>query len=281
MTLIKQFESIKRYGYVCDAEPGDISHWDSDDKDHRKQPDGKWPVVGSEEDKIGKEAVEVGKNDKPPITVKTNESALKKIPTIKVKPHNYTDEQVKQIYKDLPDGVNKRDGTRVEFVHSSYGKIVGHQGYDIKKIIPQLKEIYDNSEPIYDSNYRITESRSDGSKHKEHHNFKGYHNYLGKIEDDTGTYYVRFTTQELKSPKPNVANNQFHNAFVSNIELYKDEATEGRTHSDMYREAHTSRGYDKMLAQFFDDVKKNKTTYDTSEVKSLAEMFERIKGGRL
>lgn len=57
MTLTEQFEQFKLYGYVCDAAPsqtGDISHWKSDDKDHIKQPDGKWPVVGSKEDKISK-----------------------------------------------------------------------------------------------------------------------------------------------------------------------------------------------------------------------------------
>ena len=55
MTLTEQFYSLKNYGYVHDAEPGDISHWESDDKDHRKQIDGSWPVVGSGDDRIGKD----------------------------------------------------------------------------------------------------------------------------------------------------------------------------------------------------------------------------------
>lgn len=47
-----------RNKYTKDTDkPGTVKHWSSDDKDHRKQPDGSWPVVGSKEDKIGKERI--------------------------------------------------------------------------------------------------------------------------------------------------------------------------------------------------------------------------------
>ena len=36
-------------------EVGTVNNWPSDKKDHRKQIDGSWPIVGSEEDIIGKE----------------------------------------------------------------------------------------------------------------------------------------------------------------------------------------------------------------------------------
>jgi hypothetical protein len=268
-----QIKGLKEWIEDTDK-PGTVKHWPSDDKDHRKQPDGSWPVVGSEEDKMYKKkqtkAVEVGEGEKPPIQIRTTEAELKKIPTIKVFPHKYTDKELEEMYKNLPDGINKKDGTRVEFTHSPYGKMIGHQGYDFKKIVPYVRKLFETAEPIFDSNYRSTAIRSDGSKHKEHSNILGYHHFLGKFKDEENqTYYVRFTTQEIKEPNPEKANNQMHNAFISNIDLYKEEATEGRSHSDMDREAKPPRGYDKMIAQFFKEVKLNKTTEDSADQKEI------------
>lgn len=254
---------------IRDADkPGTVNHWKSDNKDHRKQSDGTWPVVGSSDDKIGNElpqkAVDIKKGEKPPIKIRTTETELKKIPTTKIKPHNYSDKQLKEMYKNFPDGVNKKDGTRVRFTHTPYGKMLGHQGYDFRKIVPQFRYIYENSEPIFDSNHRNTETRSDGSKHKQHNNIICFHHFLGKFKDEQEgqTYYIRFTTQEIKEPDPKKANNHMHSSFISDINLYKEEATNGRTHSDMDREAKPIRGFDKMLNQFFEEVKQNNSIND-------------------
>lgn len=56
MTLLDLYLAAKRDRYTCDAEPpGKVKHWESDDKDHRKQSDGSWPVVGSAKDTFKKD----------------------------------------------------------------------------------------------------------------------------------------------------------------------------------------------------------------------------------
>lgn len=50
-----------------------------------------------------------------------------------------------------------------------------------------------------------------------------------------------------------------HNVFISDINLYKEETSEGSKNSDMNRGTNTSRGLDKMLTQVFEEVKSNQT----------------------
>ena len=243
--------------------PGTINHWKSDDKDHRKQSDGSWPVAGSEQDKIGKKTPEkpqvVNPGEELPLNIKATKQQLDNLQEIALKPHNFSEEQLKNIYKELPPGENKKDGTKAEFVNTSFGKIIRHNNPMIKKIIPQLKEIFDNSIPLYDSNYISTGTRGDGSKHKEHSNFEGYHNYLGKVTDGKDEYYVRMTLQELHTKPGKPAKNQFHSAFVSDIQLYKKEAANHRKHLDN-NQATNGRGVDLILAQALNKINSNITS---------------------
>lgn len=264
MTLDGMFESLKNNGFVRDSEPGDVHHWDSDDKDHRKQPDGSWPVVGSEEDKIKEESK---------YTIKATKADIDNLQSISVEKggEQLPVKKLETIYKNLPDGHNKKDGCAVEFVHSSFGKIVGHGNELIKTVIPYLTDIFNNSIPLHDSNYRSEKLRRDGSTHKEHDNFKGYHNYLGKVKIDNEEYFVRFTLQETTSKK--AQRNQFHDLFVSDVELYKNKTAGSRNLPDNNRTTDEPRGLDKILNEVLEKVNKNQT-HDHS----LIDLWQMMKG---
>ena len=132
---------------------------------------------------------------------------------------NYTDDEIENVYKSLPNGVNKHDGRVVEFVNKSLGKILNHKGFDYKLVVPRLKDIYDNSIPIISEKEEIKEG------HKVHSNFEGYHHYLGKVSLGEAEYYVRITVQELhtnpsKKKAEGFTPNQFHSAHISDVQIY-------------------------------------------------------------
>ncbi len=161
-------------------------------------------------------------------------------------------EQAKQAYVGLHDGVNKTDGKKTRFVRSALGKITRHQGFDTTIIIPQLKEIFDSSVPIY------SESEIEKQGHKKHSNFVGYHNYLNKINMDGQEYFVRMTLQELTPSHKRgqkVGDNQFHNTAISEIEIYKKSDPSVTTEDYSIGNDNRNRFMDKKLQQFFDDVK--------------------------
>ncbi len=134
-----------------------------------------------------------------------------------------TDADIHSIYGKLENGKNELDGKEVRFVNSTLGKILRHKGFNTALIIPQLKEIFDKSIPLGFQEERRQEPRPDGSKHKEHSNFVGYHNYLGKIsladKGKTQEYYVRFTVQELHTRKKDFVPNELHSTYVSDVEI--------------------------------------------------------------
>ena len=137
---------------------------------------------------------------------------------ISVTPNNFSENQIKEIYQSLGEGENKFDNRKVRFVNETLGKLLRHKGSDSKQIIPQLKQIFNNSVPI------ISESEIEKEGHKSHPNFKGYHQYLGKIIIDGKENYVRFTIQE-KRAKPETLKkgfnpNEVHSTFISDVEIY-------------------------------------------------------------
>jgi hypothetical protein len=140
-----------------------------------------------------------------------------------IKPGNYTREQLQQIYRDIPNGENKLDNRAVSFSHSIFGKMYRNENSLFGKIVPQLKDVFDNSIPIY------SEQEQEKEGHKSHPNLEGYHNYLGKVTVEGKEYYVRFTVQEQKIVNKDAKQkegtpNQMHNAFVSEVELYDIDA---------------------------------------------------------
>ncbi|MDR0507893.1 MAG: hypothetical protein LBH32_13905, partial [Dysgonamonadaceae bacterium] len=136
-----------------------------------------------------------------------------------IKPHTYDRAQLDNIYKAIENGKNKFDNREVSFTHNVFGKMYRKDDSLFGKIVPQLKNIFDQSVPIYSE----PEIKREG--HKEHPNLVGYHNYLGKVTIDGKDYYVRFTVQEQKVADKNAklkdgTPNQMHNTFVSEVELY-------------------------------------------------------------
>ncbi|MDR0618897.1 MAG: hypothetical protein LBG17_03240 [Bacteroidales bacterium] len=166
-----------------------------------------------------------------------------------VLPHNLTDEQLFEAYKNIGEVQNKNDKRNVRFVNAIYGKLIRHKGIDTKKIIPQFKEVFENAIPVY------SESRVLREGHKEHNNFIGYHNYLGKIEIGGAEYYVRFTTQEEKTNSKNYNPNQLHSTFISDVELYKNEKT-ATSFPGLLTGASDSGISDAKLQQFFEKARK-------------------------
>ncbi|MDR3118284.1 MAG: hypothetical protein LBU44_02515, partial [Mediterranea sp.] len=148
--------------------------------------------------------------------------SIEDLAAIGIKPHNLSNEQLYEAYKNLGDGKNKYDNREVRFVNDTYGKITRNKGLDVKQIIPQLKDVFNHSVPIYSEQ----EQQRDG--HKPHNNFVGYHNYLGKIEIDGKDYYVRFTVQEVNAKPQTIKRgfvpNELHSTFVSDVEIYKNSA---------------------------------------------------------
>ena len=128
----------------------------------------------------------------------------------------------KKAYASLANGKNVIDGREVRFVNTTLGKILRHKGYDTSRIIPHLKEIFDVAVPVGFEQERAPSVRGDGTLHKEHRNFVGYHNYVGKIVDVGRTFYVRFTVQELKTRSKTFIPNELHSTFVSDIALYSE-----------------------------------------------------------
>jgi len=128
---------------------------------------------------------------------------------------------VRAAYEAIGEAENERDGRKVRFVNATLGKILRHQGYDTSRIVPQLGEIFRGSIHISFEGEREQAARPDGTAHKKHPNFVGYHNYVGKFRDGAKTYYVRFTVQEERTRKRDYNPFVAHSTFVSDVEVYE------------------------------------------------------------
>lgn len=148
--------------------------------------------------------------------------AIEAISPVEVKPlASDSDEDVIEIYKKIGEAENV-DGRKVRFVNSVIGKILRHKGYDTRNIVPYLKDIFHDAVYLGFEEDRGERPRGDGTMHKGHRNFVGYHNYLGSFRDSSGQYYVRFTVQELKTRSKTFNPNELHSTFISDIEVYKN-----------------------------------------------------------
>ncbi|MDR0413401.1 MAG: hypothetical protein LBH61_06350, partial [Dysgonamonadaceae bacterium] len=136
-----------------------------------------------------------------------------------IKPHSLTGGQLFEVYKSLANGKNKFDNREVRFVNNTFGKIIRHRGVDSRQLIPLLKDVFDNSVPLYSEAEQVKEG------HKKHTNFKGYSHYLGKITLNKKEYYVRFTVQELdakpKTLRDGFVPDEMHSTFISDVDIYE------------------------------------------------------------
>ncbi len=163
--------------------------------------------------------------------------------------------QAKEAYQALGRGKNRLDGREVRFVNSTLGKILRHKGFDVSTLIPQLKEVFESSVPIY------SEAEKVRAGHKAHPNFRGYHNYLGKIAANGREYLVRFTVQEKKAKtetiKKGFVPNEMHSVFVTDVEIYSA-IPAVHTKNGLATVAGESAIHDSKLQQFFEKARSAK-----------------------
>ena len=157
---------------------------------------------------------------------------------------------IREIYVNLENGKNELDGSVVRFVHSTLGKILRHKGYDSRWIIPQIKEIFDKSIPLGFQKERLQAAQNDGTVHKAHPNFVGYHNYLGKIKGEDGEHFVRFTVQEEKTRKKDYIAKQLHSTFISAVSKYKTAGIPLSQSTTSVGEREDNSGIDIILMQY-------------------------------
>jgi len=163
-------------------------------------------------------------------------------------------EEVARSFKPLK---NKIDGRIAEIPNNTIGKICGHQGYDISRIIEHFPILFETS--LF--GWSKPEIQHEG--HKTHPNIKAYHNYVNKFTDGTGEYYIRFTLHEEKVKPRRKGKNYIHSTAVSNIHMYKNKTATGSIVSGIIDpgEANSTPPFiDSRLAEFFNSVKMNKET---------------------
>ena len=142
------------------------------------------------------------------------ENASKYLSVIKMKPLSIgnaaiSEAKALEIYNKLNNATNIKDGNKIEFVGSIFGKLARHKEHDqIFKTLPHLKEIVEGAEPAYFEEERDPEK---------HNNIIGYHNYVSKVDIGGSVYFARLTVQEVKKPD----GHELHNLFLSDIEIYK------------------------------------------------------------
>ena len=169
-----------------------------------------------------------------------------------VKGKEISNDEAEIIYKSLLNGKNKLDNREVRFVNSTFGKIIRHKGFDVRQIISQLKEIFDNSVPILSETVQVKEG------HKQHSNLKDYHHYLGKISFDGQEYYVRFTVQELTPSwkrRERIGQSQLHNTAISDINIYKKSDPSVTTEDYSIGNDNRDRFVDTKLQEFFEKAR--------------------------
>ena len=148
-----------------------------------------------------------------------------------------------------PAITNINDGRTAGFPIDTVGKMLGHRGFDISRIIRDIPMLYETSIRAWSE----PEILRDG--HKSHNNIKEYHHYINIFTDGINEYYIRFTVPETKAGKTGGGgNNYIHSTAISNITIYKkgDDSQHGRL---MYPDATMSSPFvDKRLREFFDST---------------------------
>jgi hypothetical protein len=156
----------------------------------------------------------------------------------------------KQIRKSKYGEKTREINFNVKFTKSIPGKLRGFLSVTKANIISDIREIFDNSQYAYSTNYVMTKPRPDGSLHKEKTNIEAYHHFVNKIIVDGETYYVRFIVEELTHE------GQFHSAAISEVEImHKKSRESSRSLPDNNLGGTVQPAYDESLAEFFDSVK--------------------------
>jgi len=193
---------------------------------------------------------------------------------------NVTKKEAEQLFKDFepvkksfitdfiePNDVNKKPRTvnkyrnivrnitlDVSFPKETVGKLRGFFNTKNACIISDIRNIFENSQYGYSSNYIDTKPKKDGSLHKEKSHVEAYHHFINKVAVDGELYYIRFVVEELLNTKEG----QMHSAQVSKVEIIKEKAGETSARIQKNHLGETAQpAYDTNLAEFLNSVKKN------------------------
>ena len=165
---------------------------------------------------------------------------------------------VENLFESFGEVKHPLENVIATFPKSTVGKILRHKGVDVSTIAKSLPSIFRNSIFAYSEPERIMEG------HKHHPNIAQYHNFVNKIDIGDGKeYYIRMTFYEPKI-KHSVSNKRLlHSTGISDIALY--EVTKKDSSLQQYRvidpaETGEKPFVDKMLAQYFNDVNKEKVS---------------------
>jgi hypothetical protein len=205
-------------------------------------------------------------------------AGIESIPAKEYAPKNTTKKEAEQAFKDFEpveksfitdfiesNDVHKKPRTvskygnnvrktalNVSFPKGTVGKLRGFFAADKANILSDARTIFENSQYGYSTNYEITESKADGSKHKTKDNIEAYHHFINKVNVGGTPYYVRFTVEELTNK------GQLHSAQISEVEIIKEISREdSRSLPELNPGGTAQPAYDSSLVEFFNSVKGN------------------------
>ncbi|MCL2443609.1 MAG: hypothetical protein FWD13_09140 [Treponema sp.] len=144
---------------------------------------------------------------------------------------------------------NLLDGRIAEIPRNTIGKIYGHKGYDITRIIEHIPILYETAL------FGWTEPETKREGHKLHPNINKYHHYINKFTDGNKEYYIRFTLTEEKAKPGKTGKSKIHSTAISDIALYKNGGSSNRIRVIYPGEISTPPFYDIRLAEFLNTVK--------------------------
>ncbi|MDR2964212.1 MAG: hypothetical protein LBU88_00355 [Treponema sp.] len=180
--------------------------------------------------------------------------AIENIEAIKVKAAEHTSqkeaESIIRTFGQEPI-TNKNDDRKAIIPVNTIGKLYGHKGYNITKIIKEIPALYETSKHGWSESERVKPG------HKVRPNVKEYHNYINKFNDGAGEYFIRFTLHEEKTRSNKPGKNYIHSAAISNIEIYKKGDNLQQIREKSTGETSTSPFIDLRLVDFFNSVKEN------------------------
>ena len=175
--------------------------------------------------------------------------AVTEQPAIEIETHDYSKEELKRVYANLPSV--EKDGRTIRFYNSAFKKIYKEGGL-FAKIIPQLHQILEQAHFAYSRPDEYGgQVRPDGTIHKQHPNVRSFDNYVGKVLMDGKKYYVRITVQDNRS-----SDSGTHSFMATEVEIYEETAN-GLSLPITTRARGTIDGIvDAKIREFFESAKK-------------------------
>ena len=146
---------------------------------------------------------------------------------------------------------NKNDGRVAEIPMNTIGKIYGHRGYNITRIIEQIPILFETSILGWSEPEKQDEDK------KPHPNIKEYHHYINKFTDGISEYFIRFTLSEEKAKPGKTGKNIIHSTAISCTIAYKNGDGSQRIRVINPGEANSSPFLDLRLVDFFKSVKQD------------------------